>query len=85
MRRIHRTLMVRRYRGRGLAREAKEAAGTRAAQLQREQPAQHDRYRTDPWNDVPQREWDRDLLLLAVENGVIDLRTGQPIVADQRQ
>ena len=34
---------------------------------------------------MPQREWDRDPLLLAVENGVIDLRTGKPILPDQRQ
>jgi len=32
---------------------------------------------------VPQREWDRDPLLLGVENGIVDLRTGQPIAPDR--
>ena len=33
---------------------------------------------------VPQREWDRDPMLLGVENGVLDLRIGQPIDPDRR-
>ena len=28
---------------------------------------------------VAQREWDRDPFLIGVENGILDLRTGQPI------